>query len=233
MSTPPREIAYPPLEIELHDWWAGVYDHVFVALHPLHRVALHRGGEDDLDAIKTARPVRWDELRRAVGTPPFPTFALALWCAALAANRDDADARLVDRIERTLAANELAAPWEDTVAPILERPLGEAFARLGVGEVTAWDETREVSTMLTPGDLAAAPAIARRIPFFGPFALSAPGILAVTGTEDIATLIALSDEARERVAPEAHLEGFYAPDGTYCDWINPPDFFQRAPRAAK
>lgn len=216
----------------MHDWWAGIYDHVFVALHPLHPVAVDAGGEDDLDAIKAARRVSWEELRRAVGAPPFAQFALALWCATLVAARPDADARLVDRIERTLAANRLVAPWEDTVPPILERPLGEAFARLGAAEVIAWDEGRAVSTRLGASELAAPPAIARRLRFFGPFALAAPGMLATTGAEDIATLIAMTDAARSAVRPEDHFEGFYASPGTYCDWINPPAFFERLPRGA-
>ncbi|MDT8345226.1 MAG: hypothetical protein RQ752_12455, partial [Thermohalobaculum sp.] len=161
--TAPRAIAYPPVEVALHDWWAGIYGHVFVALHPLHAVAVDGAGEDDLDAIKAARPVTWEALRRAVGAPPFAGFALALWCATLSARRADADARLVDRIERTLAENRLCAPWEDTVPPILERPLGEAFARLGVAEVIAWDEGRAASVPLSPAELAAPPAIARRL----------------------------------------------------------------------
>ncbi|MCL5775462.1 hypothetical protein M1105_00430 [Limibaculum sp. FT325] len=232
-AKPPRAIAYPPLEVAMHDWWADEYAHVFVALHPFHPVALNARGDDDLDAMKAARPVRWEEMRRAVGAPPFPVFALALWCTILMAERRDADLRLADRIARTLAENRLAPPGEDVVPPILERPLGEAFARLGAARVTAWDEGRGVSTGLSPADLAAPPAIARRLAFFGPFALHAPGMLATAGTEDIATLIALTDAAREAVRPEEHFEGFYAAPGTYCDWINPPGFFERAPRAAK
>lgn len=231
--SPPRSIAYPPLDAPLHDWWAGIYEHVFIAFHPLHALALDEAGEDDLDAIKAARPVSWEELRRAVGAPPFPRFALALWCAVLGAAREDADLALADRIERTLAANRMAGPGEDVIPPILERPLGAAFARLGVARVTAWDEERESANYLTPDELQASAAVARKLDFFGPFALHAPGMLATAGAEDIATLIALDGPARERVRPEEHFEGFYAAPGTCCDWINMPELIPGAPTAPR
>lgn len=230
MSEPPREIAYPPVEVTLHDWWAGHYEHVFVALHPFHAIARDRRGEEDLDAIKAARPVTWDEMRRATGTAPFERFALALWCLVLSCARKDADLRLADWIERTMAANDLSPPWEGVVPPIFEHPMGAAFARLGVHEVLAWDEGRELSTRLTSGDLSGPPTIARKLDFYGPFALHAPGMLATADSEDIATFIALTGEAREAVRPEELFEGFWAGPGTYCDWINPPGFFERAPR---
>ena len=96
------------------------------------------------------------EVRRATGGHPFRPFALALWCATLVAVRADADAALVERIERTIAANRDFA--EDTVAY-----LGQIY---GTDVQAVLDLARQDKTLAEPlnaqGDILAQAVYAAR-----------------------------------------------------------------------
>ena len=56
-----------------------------------------------------------------------------------------------------------------------------------------------------------------------------PKIMFMWSFDEVYGFLCLSEEARLLVDPFDFFEGQYAGVDTYCDWLNPVDFFERKP----
>ena len=135
---------------------------------------------------------------------------------------------LVDRVHDAMGARGEDYPWDDSISPALEVRLSEAFERLGARSLVAWTEFRETSSVVSCSTLAAPGADWRkRLP--DPLHVLQDGqarMLVTASFDDLWSLIALTDAAREAVQPETLFEGFWAGPETRTDWLNHPGSYQ-------
>lgn len=227
-------------------WWRGIYDHVFIALHPFYGVRrLDGAGREDLfdwgdrpdNFEKTVKrrgdAVRWEEVHKAVAPEvPQEKMYLAIWLGAVLGYAERADISLQERIVEWLEEEKLYLPDEFGMAAVMEPSVGRFFSHLGASKVTIFDEFREHSAKVDVQAFAPdQPDL--RMPQYstgsGVWAVHAPelGILMSWDNECIAPLIAMTVSARQMARPEDFFEGWYADETTYSDVFNPKDFLRR------
>lgn len=224
----------PETDEPMLTWWQGVYDHVFIALHPF--VASGIVGPSVADHEKAGAQMRWSALARDIGNPDFPDFALALVMASYGVRteqRQELDLPvppegLVAQLHAAIGARGEDYPWDDSISPALEVPLAEAFERMDAQSLVAWTEFREASSVVSRSTLAAPGADWRqRLPDPVHVLQDGQGRMLVTASfDDLWSLIALTDAARVAVQPETLFEGFWAGPDTRTDWLNHPGSYQ-------
>ena len=230
-SIPEDRTRDDPLAGTLPDWWAAVYDHVFIALHPLTE-APDDPEAADLDwYAHTAQATNrsWSAVARDLGGCDFGDFVLALLFARNGMTsrsrrpgmRPVADDGLIERLAALAECDRLSWPWDSSPSPALWPAFAATFVNQGAREVTAWSEFRESSANLTVDALAA--GAVGSLPF-GPYAFQShtPAILVTASFDHMWTLIALTNEGRSRFDPATHFEGFWAGPSTSAKWINEP-----------
>lgn len=233
-----RTIHHPSHKVPILTWWAGIYDHVFIALHPFFRVPGLKGlgskpfPSDDL--IKSSgQPVPWSEVHRAVAPEgPRDTFYRAAWLLSVLGYAERANIDLQTRIENYCARESLFLPQEYGLAPILEPTVGNFLARLGSSSVVAWDEFRENSIELELSTFDRSQPhyrLPRSITSSRIWGLHnrEKGLLLTWEFDSTDALIALTTDALSLAKPEEFFEGWYADEKTYCDVLNPPEFIRR------
>jgi len=247
-----RAIEHPTFKVPILTWWKGIYDHVFVALHPFYRVRAEDAGpagappayEDRLgwdrrpkdfdDAIKArGESVSWDEVHRSVAPEePRELVHRAIWLLSCVGLRPRANVALQERILDHCERQSLYMPFDDFMPPNLEPAIGRFLKGFGATSVTAWDEFRSYSTEIPLSDFDAARP-SNRLPegqtgsgVYG-LHLPDPGVLLTWEFDCAQALVALSDFALRQCRPEEFFEGWYVDETTYSDVFNPRDFFLR------
>ncbi|MCA0873614.1 hypothetical protein LCL97_22505 [Seohaeicola saemankumensis] len=183
--------------------------------------------DDFGDLIKAqGRPVAWRRVAEAVGAGDFTAFCRTVWLWTLQVERPDRDPQMAGALSRYCRETATYPPEEDMLPAILEPALGRFLAALGISEAQLWSEWRDVSKTVPVSALrASAPRV--ELPGEKLCAVSAPGFLIAWAFDDVAGLLCLSQELRDRADPSAYFEGFPVTEGMYSDVFNPVD---RAPR---
>ncbi|MGE0233241.1 MAG: hypothetical protein AB7O39_00830 [Flavobacteriaceae bacterium] len=249
-----RRIEYPDNDVPLLTWWDGIYDHVFIALHPFFRIrksdkepgssaaeyepvafpnSLPEG--IDWDAIKLrGEPRSWKSVHMAVSSDvPDRQFQRAVWLLSCLGVTDHADRQLQEKIVEYCCKEQLFCPEDDVVADCLSEPINRFLKQLGGNSVRVWDEFRHnafdypVSAFATDQPALFLPTADTR---HSPYAidLEDPGVLITAGFDDSYSFIAMTQRAISHARPEDFFEGHYADEHTYCDWLNPKSAFRRA-----
>ena len=233
-----RRIFHPSHKVPMLTWWAGIYDHVFVAPHPFYQIAGYAGvgsaAFPDGDQIKReGEAFPWAEVHQAVAPEvPRDDFYRATWLLGCVGYQERADIALQQRIEAYCVQEKLYLPDDGGLPPILEVNVGAFLCRLGVDRVTAYDEFRHNSL---DADIS---AFNRDLPHFTlsasttssrAWGLHLPdlGALMTWDFDGTEAIIAMTSEALQRAQPEHFFEGWYADGQTYSDVFNPRDFFPR------
>lgn len=246
-------IDHPSYKVPALSWWEGIYDHVFFALHPFVRVRKEPGAhasdgsifEDvkmlsndeavELDDVIKQRGeiISWHEVHMAV-SPQTPEieFNRAVWLLSAIGYVDRAGIALQKQIAAYCERERLLLPEDSGIPAILHPRMEQFLSHFGVSDVTAWDEFRHNSmelaltalrsdqpTAFLPQSVTSSALWALHLP--------GPGILATCEFDGTETIIAMTAQALNLARPESYFEGFYAKADTYCDWLNPLDFFER------
>lgn len=233
-----RSIYHPSHEVPILTWWAGIYDHAFIAPHPFVRVQGFGGlGCEPYphdDVIKAqGEAVSWSAVHRSVA--PVRTreeVYLAIWLLSVLGFTERADIELQKRIEAYCRQERLYLPEEFGHSAIMEPAIGRFLARFDVPSVSAWDEFRDNVVELPLSDFDRdQPAI--RLPKSTTSAsiwglhLPDPGILLTWDFEATEIIIGMTERALKQARPEEFFEGWYADERTYSDVFNPPSFLER------
>lgn len=219
-------------------WWAGIYDHIFVAPHPFFRVRGFGGTDSEPeptdDLIKSSgQMVSWREVYQAIAPDePREKFDRAVWLLSVLGLTERADIRLQQRIKAHCEKEALYLPEEDGLPPILEGAVEEFLSALGAKRVTAWDEFRENSVDVDVSEFACG-----RPSIFLPKAITGnrvwalqlhnPKVLICWEFDGTVALVAMDHRALAIARPENFFDGWYADTTTYSDVFNPHDFFER------
>jgi hypothetical protein len=239
-------ITRPPHTVPMLEWWRGIYEHVFIAMHPFYGVRRADGqGREvlydwnerpkDYETILKSRgeAVSWEAVRQTAA-PDVPRQAadLAIWLMACCGYQKRAAIALQERLLQWAEAERLYFPQEDGMSSVMEPGIGRFLAKFRAREVTAFDEFREHSTVF-PLSAFEADQQALRMPqhttsyaIWG-LHLPDPGVLLTWKSDGVEALIAMTARARSLAPPEEHFEGWYAYETTYSDVFNPKDFLSR------
>ncbi|EPX86039.1 hypothetical protein [Salipiger mucosus] len=170
----------------------------------------------------TGQPVRWADVAASIGAMDFPAFARTLWLSIIAGDPDEMDLDMLDRLDAYCRETALYTPEEDVLPPVLEPVLGRYLAGMGLDEVTLWSEGRESSRDCAVSAFGRdAPPVV--LPGQKLSAISAPGMMLTWAYDDVAGLLALTDEMRQRIDPSEHFEGFWAAADTTSVVFAPED----------
>jgi hypothetical protein len=246
-----RHIAYPDIDIPIKQWWAGHYDHVFIAPSPFFRlrsanrdetsdaqydpVMYYADRPDDFDdqVKRFGEPIAWHTIHRAVAPDvPKAEFYLAIWLLSCLGFDERANIPLQKKIDAYCEANRIYLPDGDIIPEIMH-PIIKTFLHPFDGlDVVMYDEFREHSAPLSLSSLGAdvpAVTVPNATTLNGPWAIHVPnpGILITTAHGSAAALIAMTEEAYALSDPAKFFECEPVDETTYCDWLNPKDFFKR------
>ena len=209
------------------EWWAGIYDAVFVALNPFVRPGDDRepllgyapsGGPPARtlgldDRIKsTGAALRWSRIHREAAPQDDwlrTCRAIQTWSAL--GLYDDGTLPVQRRIAAYCEAERILSPFTDCMPAISEPAIGRFLDALGTRSVTAYSEFRDERFELSAETFRAdRPATA--LPRAKVYALHAPaaGVAMFWQFDAAYALIAMSGDALASVPPEAHFEGWYA-----------------------
>lgn len=219
-------------------WWAGIYDHAYIAPHPFFRVQGFGGlgykPYPSDDAIKSVgEAVSWSDVHRSVA--PERTreeVYLAIWLLSVLGFAERADIGLQKRIENYCQQERLYLPEEYGHSAIIESSVGRFLSRFDIPSVTAWDEFRDNVFELQLSDFdRARPAI--HLPksttsssIWG-LHVPDPGILLTWAFESTEIIIGMTDRALKQARPEDFFDGWYADEHTYSDVHNPANILAR------
>lgn len=183
------------------------------------------------DVIKQGGEIiTWQEVRSAIGVEDHKTFCLACWLWVVASSRANKYPDIVGKLQTYCRKNGIYKPEEDQLPAVLEPVVGTYLTALGIGDVTVYSEFRDVHmTVPVTAFSSEQPTIA--IPREKTCAILAhePKVLFCWCHDETYGFICISEDARLLADPADFFEGQYAGVDTYCDWLNPIDFFERKP----
>ncbi|GGG67007.1 hypothetical protein GCM10011415_12370 [Salipiger pallidus] len=239
----PRRLEHPFENVPILDWWRYDYDHVFIVLNPFFRVPgytpesaawspmrLSVDPSELMDASmperenaappgfgdlikQTGSPVSWTRVAQEIGAFDFHQFARTVWREVTAQELDPDDTDIADRLVAHCATSGLYMPEEDVLPPIYEPNVERYLRALGISNVTLWSEWRDLSRPCPVSSFSRLNP-ATELPGEKLSAVSAPGMMMSWAYDDVAGLLALTDEMRERVDPAEFFEGFWADAAT-------------------
>lgn len=239
------------METPLLTWWKGIYDHVFVALHPFWRVDPAHGPEcrfpdpnldrkdsckawrDYLFALKIhAEPVAWRSIHHAVAPeePREKVFRTIFLETSGGYKAHLLDKGLSKRIATYCDTRNIFWPWEDEMPPHIEPTVGKFLEAAGERSVTVWNEFRDYSETVDVSVFAEgkpAFSLPDGVLKNGVWAISTPSksLLMVWQFDGAHVLVAMTDEALQQVRPEDFFEGWYADEKTLPYPLLFQDFF--------
>ncbi len=165
------------------------------------------GFEDLIKQTGTAVP--WSEVAMALGISDFERFARIVWLQVIAGEISEDDAEIAAGLAEYCALTGLYTPEEDLLPAVMEPALGRYLEALGLDGVVLWSEWREASRSCSTESFSRDnPATV--LPGEKLAAVAAPGMLLSWGYDDVAGLLALTDERRRQADPSRFFEGFWA-----------------------
>ncbi|WP_418592136.1 hypothetical protein [Ponticoccus sp. (in: a-proteobacteria)] len=246
-----REIAHPDIRTPITEWWNGHYDHVFIALYPFFRVRSeirdsllnvsydavlrYEDRPDDFDerVKRFGEPVTWNSIHYSVApSVPKMSFYRAVWLLSCLGFTKRADTTLQKQIEAYCDANNIYLP-EDDCLPAILHPLLNGFLQPYNGEkILMYDEFRQYSSELdldSLGPNAPVSKLPEGATGDGVWAIHLPesGVLVTSAFDGAEALVAMTKDAYALSDPHKFFEVEEVGDDTYCDWLNPKDFFER------
>lgn len=226
-----RRRDHPHSGVPARAFWAGIYDHVFVALHPFTTAPCEPDDPAGDFALAARADTRnWAEVAAGLGAPRFDDFALALEMATFGVTSKQRiptlpvpDDDLIRELHRLTAAERLCFPWNDSPAPSFWPRIAKALRAVGAAGATAYSEFGLAAAAVTADEFERSERIGA-LPHAANHVRAANGALLVSASsrDDIWSFIALTDAGRARFDPAAHFEGFWAGPSTTATWINEP-----------
>lgn len=248
-----RAMEHPPIDVPILNWWHGVYDHVFVALHPFYGIPAEvperqssndrtyeeilswHAQPDEFEDIVKARgeAITWAEVHRNVAPETAEDDVYrAIWLLSCIGYQKRANISLQKRIVAYCEPRGIYFPAADGLPAVMEDQVARFLLASGADSVTAWDEFRDNSFDIP------VPAFGRDQPpivlprsttssaVWG-ISLDDPGLLLTWQFDGTEALVAMTDQAFQKARPELFFEGWYVREGDYSDVFNPKDFFKR------
>lgn len=192
---------------------------------------MNEAPDDFPDTIKAeGKPIRWETIRQAIGGPDRADFERAAWLWTLEVDREDRDPDIVAALEEHCNDNGIYSPEEDVLPAALEPLLAHWLQALGIERVNLWNEWRSVRREIPVTDLLP-PVPAQEIPGEKVAAVAAPGLILCWEFDDVAGLLAVTDDLYKRAQPQDFMECRPLDAGAYADVFNPKDAFDRLPEA--
>jgi hypothetical protein len=237
-----RNIEHPNFRVPILKWWENHYDRVFIAPYPFYRlvkleeedVVLKGKGRDWNDWVpdgfddivkRAGEAISWQSMHTTISPETSKLeFYRAVWLLATGGYKKRTGFSLQKKIIEFCNRNKIFIPDDDEIPAILHPILKDFLTCFSDSPIVAWDESRKNSSIL---DLA---ALGRdETVWFLPSAIHipCPGILISSDNDGTEVLIAMTDEAFKIADPERFFEIEPVDDQTYCDWLNPKDFFER------
>lgn len=221
----PEEFTYPPYTIPLVEAYGGVFESVFVVLHPFVRVPLPLAWSatqhypDDAQILAHGAKCAWSEVAERTGLNSCARINQALLSSigSLADHLADPPGR--DRLKDFLESAPVWMPVEGRFEPLLQADLLQAFRAGGAGDLLFVPEF-PASDPVVP--LAIADLAARSAPFPMRGTLLAPdhSFLFTVDWDSFFTLFYGRRSFIARVASALNLEGFFATPNTEHGWYN-------------
>lgn len=243
-----RRIEYPDKCVPLLTWWDGIYDSVFIALHPFFRIRRRDAAPDDrsLSAFEDTRayysreydgwgtvnqraePVPWHEVHMAVSPDTSRAdFYYSVWymSSGLGIEAGNPGRCLREKIRAYCRREKLILPEEDVIGDVMHEPIARFLQHAGAASVDAWDEFRDNSITMPVsafGKDTPAVRLPEAVTTHCPYAVHSDecGILITAGYDSSYSFVAMTDVALRRARPEHFFEGEYATAETLRDFLN-------------
>lgn len=203
------------------EWWAGVYDHVFVALHPFVQVT---GAGETTDQHAEHRLLRWSEAHERFGKGSYADFArcvFLLTCLGDVRGWSSLDADYADELDGWIDRSRLLKPEDDWLSTRLAPAYAECLGRCGVDSVVLVERPTYVEHRFAVSNLAEELASSSGQLKYGALYEDSRSIYmcgAMKMMDWTEALIAMTSEARDKARPEDLFEGFYATAETGTGW---------------
>lgn len=221
----PETAAFGPMHMDS----ATVDDVLGLIKNPITRPNEAPDGFEDM-IKKSGEVVTWQEVRSAIGVEDHRTFCLACWLWVVASSRANKYPDIVEKLHVYCRKHGIYKPEEDQLPAVLEPIVGTYLTALGIDDVTVYSEFRD-KHMTVPVTAFSSEQPTIVIPREKTCAIVArePKVLFCWGHDETYGFICISEDARLLADPADFFEGQYAGVDTYCDWLNPVDFFERKP----
>jgi len=227
------------------------YDHVFITPYPFFRIrsvtlngtpasvfeetVRYEDQPDDFDEIikRRGQPISWQYIHKALAPDVAKLkFYRAVWLLSCIGFQERADFSLQKKILEYCEVNRIYLPEDGALPAILHPLLKDFLLNFDGAEIFGWDELREHSIELPLNALEREETtiyLPQGATSSGLWAIHVPdpGVLITSQFDGTEALIAMTDNAFKIASPEQFLEIEKVDDQTYCDWLNPKEFFKR------
>jgi len=221
----PREFTYPPYATPLIEAYGGLFESVFLVLHPFLRVpptlAWGVTGQypEDAQIIAHGAKCAWSEVSAHTGLNSCARINQALLTSIGSLTDHLADPAARDALNRFLQSQPVWMPVEGRFEPLLQADLLQAFVAANARELVFVPEFPTTDPVVTFPivDLAT-----HSVPFPTRGTLLAPdrSFLFTVDWDSFFTLFYGSRSFITRVASALNLEGFFATPNTEHAWYN-------------
>ena len=179
---------------------------------------------------QTGEIIAWKDVQTAIGIDDYMSFCRACWLWVIASPDADEYPDIVEKLEAYCRKHGIYKPEEDQMPVILEPVIGKYLTVLGIDDVAIFSEFRDKKlTVPVTAFSSGQPDVA--IPTEKTCAILSgePKVMFCWSFDDTYGYLCISEKARMLADPAGFFEGQYAGVDTYCDWLNPVDFFERKP----
>ncbi len=221
----PEEFTYPPYTIPLVEAYGGLFDSVFILLHPFVRVppslawSTTQHYPDDAQILTHGTKCTWSEVAAFTGLNSCARInqALLTFIGSLADHLADPAAR--DELQRFLEWQSVWMPVEGRFEPLLQSDFLQIFTAAGADELIFVPEFPNTDPYVT---LPIADLATRSVRFPTRGTLLAPdhSFLFTVDWDSFFTLFYGRRAFVTRVASALNLEGFFATPNTEHAWYN-------------
>lgn len=221
----PEQFTYPPYTEPLVEAYGGLFESLFVLLHPFVRVpqalawsATHLY-PTDAQILAHGAKCHWSEVAAQTGLDTCARLNQALLTSIGSLADHLADPAACDRLQTFLKSQPVWMPVEGRFEPLLQADLLQAFAQSGASELIFVPEFPNSESVVT---LPLADLAIRSVPFPARGTLLAPdhSFLFTVDWDSFFTLFYSCRSFITRVASTLNLEGFFATPNTEHAWFN-------------
>ena len=193
----------------------------------------HEVPDNFKDTIKqTGEIVKWCDIQSAIGVDDYMSFCRACWLCAVGSPRAEEYESIVVRLVAYCNKHDIYAPEEDQLPVILESIVGKYLTALGIDDVTIYNEFRDKKVNVPVRAFSSEKPIISFPEAHEHTCAIIPDehkLMFMWGYDDTYGFLCMSEGVRLLADPADFFEGQYAGADTYCDWLNPVDFFERKP----
>ena len=220
-----QQFTYPPYSIPLMDAYGGLFESVFIVLHPFVRVpdslawCAARKYPDDAQIMASGAKVPWAEVAAQTGLANCARIHQALLTSIGSLSDHLADPPGRDALKTYLETQPIWMPVEGRFEPLLRPDFLKVFAVAQAGELIFVPEFPQSDPVVT---LPIAALCSSSVPFPSRGTLLAPdhSFLFTVDWDSFFTLFYGTRSFITRVAAALNLEGFFASPNTEHAWFN-------------